>query len=58
MQSLPEFLIVIIPRELRFMHDGAPAHFSLVARSYLNRKFPGRWIGKGGQISWPPAHLI
>jgi hypothetical protein len=36
------------------MHDGAPAHFSLFARRYLNRKFPGRWIGRGGPISWPP----
>jgi hypothetical protein len=29
------------------MHDGAPTHFSLDARRYLNRKFPGRWIDNG-----------
>jgi hypothetical protein len=40
---------LIIRRELHFMHDGAPA-----ARRYLNRKLPGRWIGTGGPISWPP----
>jgi hypothetical protein len=45
---------LIIRRELYFMHDGGPAHFSLVARRYLNRKFPGRWIGRGGPITWPP----
>jgi hypothetical protein len=40
----PDFLAdvpLIIHRELHFMHDGAPAYFSL-ARRYLNQKFPGR----------------
>lgn len=37
-----------------FMHDGAPAHFSLSARRYLNQKFGLRWIGRGGPIAWPP----
>ena len=36
------------------MHDGAPAHFSLSARRYLNQKFGLRWIGRGGPIAWPP----
>jgi hypothetical protein len=45
---------LIIRRELHFMHDGAHAHFSLVACRYLSRKFPGRWIGRGGPITWPP----
>lgn len=39
---------------LIFMHDGAPAHFSRVARRHLNRVFRGRWIGRSGPISWPP----
>jgi hypothetical protein len=54
---MPDFLAdvpLIICRELHFMHDGAPAHISLAARRYLNRKFPGRWIGRGGSIAWPP----
>jgi hypothetical protein len=54
--SMPDFLAnvpLIISRELHFMHDGAPAHFSLISRRYLNRKFPGRWIGRGGPIAWP-----
>lgn len=41
-------------RDLWFMHDGAPAHFSHVARDYLNNTFPNRWIGRGGPIAWPP----
>lgn len=34
--------------------DGAPAHFSLNVRTYLNRKFPEKWIGRGGPNNWPP----
>src|SRR5678816_2810305 len=46
-------LLEDIPLQLRskmyFMHDGAPAHFSLVARNYLNTVYPvypRRWIGR------------
>jgi hypothetical protein len=52
--NMPDFLAdvpLVIRRELHFMHDGAPAHFNLVARRYLNRKLPGRWIGTGGPIA-------
>lgn len=36
-----------------FMHDGAPAHFSIVARDQLNASFPNRWIGRSGPVQWP-----
>jgi hypothetical protein len=36
-----------------FMHDGAPPHFSRIARQYLNDHFPGKWIGRNGPIAWP-----
>jgi hypothetical protein len=52
--GMPDFLAdvpLIICRELLFMHDGSPAHFSLIARRYLNLKFPGQWIGRGGPIA-------
>jgi hypothetical protein len=38
---------LFVHRELRFLQDDAPAHFSLDALRYLNRKFSGRWRGKG-----------
>ncbi|KAJ4449127.1 hypothetical protein ANN_00522 [Periplaneta americana] len=41
-------------QHIHFLHDGAPAHFSLTARWYLDRRFPDRWIGRGGPIAWPP----
>jgi len=37
-----------------FMHDGAPPHFSRIARQYLNDHFPGKWIGRYGPVAWPP----
>jgi len=36
------------------MHDGAPPHFSRIARQYLNDHFPGMWIGRNGPVEWPP----
>lgn len=50
-------LLEEIPLEVRnamwFMHDGAPAHFSLIAREFLNETHHNRWIGRGGPIAWP-----
>jgi hypothetical protein len=37
-----------------FVHDGAPPHFSRIARQYLNDHFPGKWIGHNGPVAWPP----
>jgi len=36
-----------------FQQDGHPAHASLLARTILNKKFPGRWIGLHGPQEWP-----
>ena len=36
-----------------FQQDGTPPYFSKV-RTWLNEKFNGRWIGRGGSISWAP----
>lgn len=38
-----------------FQHDGAPPHFGLQVRNWLNRAYPNRWIGRGSEaIAWPP----
>ena len=29
---------------------GAPAHFTLLVSQWLDDHFPGRWIGRGGQL--------
>src|SRR5271168_2410539 len=42
-----------------FMQDGAPPHYKLEVRRWLNERFPGRWIGRLGSarvptpIVWP-----
>lgn len=42
-----------------FQQDGAPPHWSLRVRQFLNTTLPDRWIGRSGQndhdlMSWPP----
>ena len=35
-----------------FRHDGVPPHFSREVKNFLNCRFPGRWIGRGGPHNW------
>jgi hypothetical protein len=43
-----------------FMQDGAPPHYALIVRDWLNANFHGRWMGRKGSaraptpIQWPP----
>lgn len=39
--------------ELTFQQDGAPPHYTLAVRQYLDRTYHGRWIGRRGPIEWP-----
>jgi len=41
-----------VRRRLMLMQDGAPPHWSLRVRQYLNEHY-NPWIGRGGQIAWP-----
>jgi len=54
--ELPDYL-EDIPLDLRetmyFQQDGAPAHNSRIVNAFLNRTFPGKWIGTHGPIRWP-----
>ena len=34
--------------------NGAPPHWGLVVREFLDQTFPNRWIGRDGPIAWPP----
>lgn len=36
-----------------FQQDGAPPHYALIVRDWLNEKFANRWIGRRGPIEWP-----
>ena len=44
-------------RGMYFQHDGALPHFSREVRNFLNYRFPGRWIGRGGPHNWPARSL-
>ena len=35
-----------------FQQDGAPCHYATIVRDYLDRRFFGRWIGRGGTQPW------
>jgi hypothetical protein len=43
-----------------FMQDGAPPHFKIEVREWLNKIFSKRWIGRKGSVKvptpiiWPP----
>lgn len=56
-ETLPN-LLRDIPHEMRismwFMHDGAPPHSIERVQNILNEKFSEKWIGKGGNVAWPP----
>ncbi|XP_026830318.1 uncharacterized protein LOC113563195, partial [Ooceraea biroi] len=50
-------LLEDVPLDVRgkliYQHDGAPAHYSRQVRNILDARFPKRWIGRGGPITWP-----
>lgn len=48
-----ELLPLEVIRRLWIQQDGAPPHYSVRVREYLNNVFPDRWIGRGGPINWP-----
>ncbi|GBN27178.1 hypothetical protein AVEN_46569-1 [Araneus ventricosus] len=37
-----------------FQQDGAPPHWGMIVRDFLDENFPDRWCGRSGPIPWPP----
>ncbi|GBN39196.1 hypothetical protein AVEN_62234-1 [Araneus ventricosus] len=37
-----------------FQQDGAPPHWGMIVRDFLDENFSDRWCGRGGPIPWPP----
>jgi hypothetical protein len=47
--QLPNF------QDLVLMQDGAPPHWALSVRNFLEETFPARWMGRGSPYyAWPP----
>ena len=42
-------------KRLCFQHDAEASHYAVIVREWLDKKFPGRWIGRRGPFDWP-AH--
>jgi hypothetical protein len=40
-------------RNIWFQQDGAPPHYGVDLRLFLNNILPSRWIGRRGAIEWP-----
>lgn len=43
--------------EIYYMQDGAPAHYTISVRTYLDETFDERVIGRRGSIEWPARSL-
>ncbi|CAH1103662.1 unnamed protein product [Psylliodes chrysocephalus] len=39
---------------LWLQQDGAPPHYAVLVRNYLDNVLQNRWIGKRRSIEWPP----
>ncbi|KAJ4441977.1 hypothetical protein ANN_11841 [Periplaneta americana] len=57
LDMLDQFVVpqlMLMQPNVIFQQDGAPPHWSLIVREFLDTQFPGRWIGRGGPTRWPP----
>ena len=41
-------------RLLHFQQDGAPPHYVVAVRQWLDDHYPNQWIGRRGPVEWPP----
>jgi hypothetical protein len=55
---IPEIRKLHSIRSIIFQQDGAPAHFAIDVRQYMDYHFPDRWVGRGGPVRWLHAHRI
>jgi len=51
---LLEDVDLLTRQQMFFQHDGAPAHYHNIVRTFLNGWRGQNWIGRGGPINWPP----
>lgn len=40
-------------QNLHFQQDGAPPHYALHVRQWLDQRYPDKWIGRRGALEWP-----
>ena len=55
LDMLELYVVPQLPAGTIYQQDGAPPHYALEVRKFLNDNFPGQWIGRGSEtIAWPP----
>lgn len=59
LSMLKDFFIPLLKqwrrlRNTHFQQDGAPPHWGLRVREFLNQNFGDKWIGRSGPTAWPP----
>ena len=55
LDMLELYVVPQLPAGTIYQQDGAPPHYALEVRNFLNDNFPGQWIGRGSEtIAWPP----
>ena len=56
LDMLEQFVIpqLELQPQVIFQQDGAPPHWSLMVRRFLDQTFPDRWMGRDGPMLWPP----
>ncbi|KAJ8872949.1 hypothetical protein PR048_026565 [Dryococelus australis] len=55
-ETLPahlEDILLDVRRDMRFQHNGYPAHVAFMVRQVFNETFPNQWLGRGGVVIWP-----
>ena len=50
---IPAIIERELPVNLYLQQDGAPPHYNVEVRQFLNDQFPNAWIGRRGPIEWP-----
>ena len=40
-------------KRLYFQHDGAASHYAIIVGEWIDKKFPGRWIGRRWSFDCP-----
>lgn len=52
--GLLEDLPLALRQTMWFLLDGAPPHFAVAVRNWLNEHYRARWIGRNGAVDWSP----
>ena len=54
----PQLLTDGILDTVVFQQDGAPCHYAIIVREYLDKCFPRPWFGRGGTQPWAAGSRI